>query len=81
MSITASSSGCLVEGDMMFAPGQSYGAIMGFHCHNKSTYLGKQTIFGTSGSMVDVLRITSLVQAMHLIVSNAVINRLFAFQI
>jgi hypothetical protein len=54
MSTTASSSGCLVEGDMMFAPGQSYGAIMGFHCHNKSTYLGKQTICGTSGSMVDV---------------------------
>jgi hypothetical protein len=54
MSTTASSSGCLVEGDMMFAPGQSYGSIMGFHCHNKSTYLGKQTICGTSGSMVDV---------------------------
>ena len=54
MTATESSSGCLVEGDMMFTPGQPYGPIIGSLCYDKSTYLGKQKICGTSGSMIDV---------------------------
>jgi len=50
----ATFSGCLVEGDMMFVTGQPYGSVIGILCYDKSSYVGKETICGTDGSMVDV---------------------------
>ena len=50
----ATYSGCLVGGDMMIVPGHSYGSVIGILCYDKSSYVGKETICGTNGSMVDI---------------------------